>query len=84
MSKIIKSKEISFNKFDILAIVYLFFTISQGVSIETINIGRLKMLEIIPIFLLIIVGIKNFNFFLIKKINYIYLSLFFLFILSPI
>ena len=84
MSKIIKSKEISFNKFDILAIVYLFFIISQGISIETINIGRLKILEIIPIFLLIIIGIKNFNFFLIKKINYIYLSLFFLFILSLI
>lgn len=84
MSKIIKFKEISFNKFDILGIVYLFFMINQGISIEILNIGRLKILEIIPLFLLIIVGLKNFNFILIKTIKYIYVSLFFLFIFSLI
>lgn len=82
MSKINKSKEISLNKFDILGIVYLFFIINQGVPIEIFNIGRLKILEIIPLFLLIIIGIQNFNFNLIKIIKYIYLSLFFLFIFS--
>lgn len=75
MNKIYNFKNLSLNKFDVLACVYFFFIINQGFHIEVLSIGRLKLLEIIPLLFLMIIGIKNFFFNLSKIIKYIYLSL---------
>jgi hypothetical protein len=82
MNKVYNLKKLSFNKFDVLACVYFLFMINQGIHIEALSMGRLKLLEIIPISFLMIASIKNFFFNFNKTIKYIYLSLFILLLFS--
>lgn len=82
MHKLNSLKKLSLNKFDVLACVYFFFIINQGIEIEILQIGRLKLLEIIPLWFLVIICIKNFYLNFNKTIKYIYLSLAILLIFS--
>ena len=74
-------KRLSFNKYDILALIYFFFIVNQGINIEALRIGRLKLLEIIPLFFLAIISFQNIfsNFNKIFKIIYLFLFVLLLF-----
>ena len=84
MNKLNNIKKLSLNKFDVLAFAYFCLVINQGVYIETISIGRFTLLEIFPLFFLLIIGVQNFFLNFHKVIKYIYIYLISLFIFSCI
>jgi hypothetical protein len=84
MKKFNSFKKILIDRFDILICIYLFFVINQGIHIEILSMGRIKFLEIFPLFLLTTIGLKNifFNFNRIYKLIYVSLFIILLFSLN--